>query len=79
MNTWQRKVSATEAGLIYTTEPVFAAGYALFLPVMLAGLIGHAYPNETLTPSLLIGGSLVLLANVGMQWKQGAHRPGIVP
>lgn len=79
MNTWQRKVSATEAGLIYTTEPVFAAGYALFLPAVLAGLIGHAYPNEKLTPSLILGGGLILLANIGMQWKRKPHRPGIAP
>lgn len=79
MNTWQRKVSATEAGLIYTTEPIFAAGYALFLPALLAGLIAHPYPNESLTLNLLVGGSLILAANVGMQWKQGAHRPSIAP
>ena len=79
MNTWQRKVSATEAGLIYTTEPVFAAAYALFLPAILASFIGHPYPNETLTRELLLGGSLILLANIGMQWKRKPHRPGVAP
>lgn len=79
MNTWQRKIGATEAGLIYTTEPVFAAGYALFLPGLLAGLIGHAYLNESLTPNLVTGGGLILLANVAMQWSRKPHRPGIAP
>ena len=79
INTWQRKVSATEAGLIYTSEPVFAASYALFLPAILAGFIGHAYPNETLTVQMLIGGGLILLANAVMQWKHKPHRPGIAP
>ena len=63
MNTWQRHVTSTQAGLIYTTEPVFTAWYALFLPGMLAGLMGHPYANETLTSQLLIGGGLILLAN----------------
>ena len=55
------------------------AGYALFLPAMLAVFIGHAYPNETLTLSLVLGGSLILLANVATQWKGKPHRPGIAP
>ena len=79
INTWQRKVSATEAGLIYTSEPVFAAAYALFLPAILAGFIGHPYPNETLTAQMLVGGGLILLANAVMQWKVKPHRPGIAP
>jgi drug/metabolite transporter (DMT)-like permease len=68
MNTWQKKVSATEAGLIYTTEPIFAAIYALFLPALFAGLAGFAYPNETLTGAMILGGSLILLANLWMHW-----------
>jgi drug/metabolite transporter (DMT)-like permease len=74
MNHFQRKVSATEAGLIYTTEPVFTAVYALFLPAFFAGLCGFSYPNETLTPPILIGGVLILSANVLMQWKTSAQR-----
>ncbi|BDS08152.1 multidrug transporter [Oceaniferula spumae] len=64
MNTYQRHVSSTEAGLIYTTEPVFAACYALFLPSILAGLMGHHYANERLSSQLLIGGSLIVIANL---------------
>lgn len=74
MNHYQRRVSATEAGLIYTTEPVFTAVYALFLPALLAGLNGFTYPNETLTSRMLTGGVLILAANVLMQWKASAQR-----
>jgi drug/metabolite transporter (DMT)-like permease len=73
MNLWQPKVSATEAGLIYTSEPVFTAAYVLFMPAMLGGLIGAVYPNESFTLSLGIGGGLILLANVLVQWKRKPH------
>lgn len=79
MNSWQPRVSATEAGLIYTIEPVFTACFVMFLPVMLGRLVGQAYPNETLTLSLIAGGSLILAANVLMQWKRPPHPPAIAP
>ena len=79
MNIWQPRVPATEAGLIYTTEPVFTAIYVLFLPAALSSLIGHTYQNETLTQSLLVGGSLIIAANVLMQWKRKAHPPAVAP
>lgn len=79
MNCWQPRVSATEAGLIYTIEPVFTAGFVMFLPVLLGRLVGHAYPNESLTFSLISGGSLILAANVLMQWKRPPHPPAIAP
>ncbi|MCW1925993.1 DMT family transporter [Luteolibacter arcticus] len=79
MNTWQPRVPATEAGLIYTTEPVFTAGFVLFLPVMLGQLVGSSYPNESLTFSLVAGGSLILAANLLMQWKRRPHPPAIAP
>lgn len=70
MNHWQPRVTATEAGLIYTTEPLFTAVYVLFLPCLLASLIGQHYANEILSPSLLTGGALIVSANVLMQWKR---------
>ena len=79
MNCWQPRVSATEAGLIYTTEPVFTAAFVLFLPTMLAQLVSSAYPNESLTFSLVAGGSLILAANLLMQWKRRPHQPAIAP
>ncbi len=79
MNSWQPQVPSTEAGLIYTTEPVFTAGFAMFLPAWLSTLVAHSYPNEALTPSLIYGGSLILAANVLMQWKHPPHPPAIAP
>jgi len=79
MNIWQPRVSATEAGLIYTTEPVFTAIYVLFLPAMLAAFIGGNYANESLSASMLIGGSLVVGANALMQWKRPPHLPPAGP
>ncbi|MES2477049.1 MAG: DMT family transporter [Verrucomicrobiota bacterium] len=77
MNIWQPRVTSTEAGLIYTIEPVFTAVYVLFLPVMLGRLVGASYPNETLTTQLLAGGALIVGANVLMQWKRPPHGPTV--
>jgi drug/metabolite transporter (DMT)-like permease len=67
MNTWQRWVTATEAGLIYCAEPVFASLMALFLPEIFSRWAGISYANEHLTARLLIGGGLITLANVLLQ------------
>ena len=79
MNIWQRRVSATEAGLIYTTEPVFTAVFALFLPGLLGNWIRGDYPNENLTSQMMIGGSLILAATILMQWKRPPHLPAASP
>jgi len=34
MNTWQPRITATEAGLIYCFEPLAASCLALFLPAL---------------------------------------------
>jgi hypothetical protein len=57
MNTYQPQVSAGRAALIYLTEPLFAACFSI--P---AGL-------DTLTGRLLLGGALVLLGNVLVEWR----------
>jgi drug/metabolite transporter (DMT)-like permease len=67
MNFWQPRVSATEAGLIYCVEPVIASTLALFLPALFSGWANLTYSNETLTTRLLIGGSLITVANVLLQ------------
>jgi drug/metabolite transporter (DMT)-like permease len=74
MNRWQRHVSATKAALIYCMEPVFASVLALFLPRWLSQMAGLRYANEQLTLQLIIGGGLILLSNIFMQWpvEQGA-------
>jgi drug/metabolite transporter (DMT)-like permease len=67
MNHWQRHVTATEAGIIYCFEPVFASVCALFLPMWLSVLMATDYANEALTWRLVVGGGLILLANVALQ------------
>ncbi|KAB2640990.1 MAG: DMT family transporter [Verrucomicrobia bacterium] len=79
MNIWQPRVPATEAGLIYTAEPVFTAIYVLFLPGLLGAFCHNAYSNETLTSSLLGGGALIVVANGLMQWKRQPHPPAVAP
>jgi drug/metabolite transporter (DMT)-like permease len=64
---WQPKITATEAGLIYCFEPVFASLMALFLPALFSQWAGLDYANETLTWQLLVGGGLITLANVLLQ------------
>lgn len=67
MNRFQPRVTASEAGVIYGAEPLFASLLALFLPAAFARLAGIHYPNEALGPQLLLGGGLVALANVLLQ------------
>ncbi len=69
MVTWQPKIPATEAGLIYSFEPVCASLFALFLPAWLSGWTGVPYANESLTASLVAGGLLITLANILLQWR----------
>jgi drug/metabolite transporter (DMT)-like permease len=64
MNTWQRWVSATEAGLIYCIEPVIAAILSGFLPGWISRYAGIDYPNEPLRWTLLVGGLLIVSATV---------------
>lgn len=70
-NRWQPEVPAAEAGLLYCTEPVFTSLVTLFLPGLIAGWSGISYPNEVLTRNLLVGGGLILAANVWMQLSAG--------
>ena len=74
MNHWQPRITATEAGLIYCIEPLFGSVFALFLPGLFSILAGILYPNEVLTPTLLVGGGLITIANVILQL-----RPPIKP
>jgi len=67
MNSWQRHITATEAGLIYCAEPVFASLLALFLPGIFSSWAGIHYLNETITARLLLGGGLITAANVLLQ------------
>jgi drug/metabolite transporter (DMT)-like permease len=74
MSRWQRWVGAAEAALIYSLTPVFSALSGLFLPGLCAGWCGFAYANETASRSLVIGGLLVLAANLLVQLRPAAPR-----
>lgn len=72
MNKYQPAVSASQAAVIYSLEPVFASGWALFLPSVLAMLSGIAHQNEQITWGLLVGGLLILVANVVALYPSGS-------
>ena len=77
MNQWQRHVTATEAGLIYCIEPVIASVVSLFLPALFSRWAHIDYANELMTVRLLIGGGLILGANLLLQsrWLNGSPKP----
>ncbi|HSP44084.1 MAG TPA: DMT family transporter [Luteolibacter sp.] len=79
MNHWQPRIGSVEAGMIYTSEPVFASTYALFLPAWISSIAGARYQNEIFTPALVTGGILILLANILMQFARSPHPPAIAP
>lgn len=76
MNIWQPKIPATQAGLLYCVEPIFGSIKALFLPAWLSVWVGINYANEQATWTLLVGGGLITIANV---WVQFASRPRRAP
>lgn len=75
MNTWQPKITATEAGLIYCVEPIFSTLLALFLPALFSLWAAINYPNETFSLNLLIGGGLITAANLLIQLKPPPRAP----
>ncbi len=75
MNHWQRFLEATEAGLIYCAEPVFASFLALFLPAWFGAMSGTFYANETLTSRTVVGGGLITVANVLIQLRPKVVTP----
>lgn len=72
MSRWQPKITATEAGLLYCVEPIFAWLLALFLPALFSAWAGIEYANERANAALLIGGGLITAANVLIQLKPPA-------
>ena len=76
MNTYQPRITAVQASIIYSSEPVFASFWALFLPGLLGTIeIKIGYPNETLSQPLIVGGALVLFANIVALWPRGEVAP----
>jgi hypothetical protein len=78
MNTWQPKITATEAGLMYCFEPIFGSVMALFIPALFSVWAGISYANEMATMHLLVGGGLITAANILIQLKPVAPAP-VVP
>jgi drug/metabolite transporter (DMT)-like permease len=64
MNRFQPHVSASQAAVIYSLEPVFASTWALFLPGWLSRSTGMNHENEVWTWSLIAGGAMILIANI---------------
>jgi drug/metabolite transporter (DMT)-like permease len=67
MNRCQKYIPSSDAALIYTLEPVSTSLCATFLPAWLGRLVGVEYDNEPVTFTLLLGGGLILAANLLMQ------------
>lgn len=68
MNRYQPVLTAGQAAVIYTLEPLFASTWAMFLPGWMMVYCGVVYENETLTWNLVIGGTLLILANGIALW-----------
>jgi drug/metabolite transporter (DMT)-like permease len=64
MNTYQPRVSAGRAALIYLLEPVFSAAYSVW-----AG-------QDTVTQRLLLGGGLILAGNLLVELPRWLRAPG---
>ncbi|WP_068130252.1 DMT family transporter [Roseimaritima ulvae] len=71
MNKYQPSLSAGEAAVVYTMEPLFASFWAMCLPVWLSVWCLIDYQNERFSLPLVIGGTLVLAANVLALWEPG--------
>lgn len=67
MNYWQPRLTATQAGCIYTAEPVFASLVSTVLPAWCSALVGIHYANETVGWTLLLGGGLITSGNLVLQ------------
>ena len=70
MNKYQPALTAVQAAVIYTLEPVFASLFAMFLPALLSIACVVTYGNEEFSMPLVIGGGLVLMANVLALWPE---------
>ncbi len=75
MNRWQRHLTATEAGLIYCLEPVFASACALVLPGLFSRWANIDYPNEVPALAMIVGGGLITAANVAAQFSTASSSP----
>ncbi len=72
INHWQRYVTTAEAGVVYSVAPVIAAFTEIFAPGYLSRWLGIDYADQPLTSALLIGGALILAANILIQLRPPA-------
>ncbi len=77
MNHCQPAITSTEAGIVYTTEPLFTTVLALFLPAQLSLLAHIDYANERFSLTAVSGGGLILLANLLLQIRSRQAIPPI--
>lgn len=68
MNRFQPSVSPTQASVLYTLEPLMASTWAMFIPGLLSVWCSVQYANETLTFELILGGTILILANLLALW-----------
>jgi drug/metabolite transporter (DMT)-like permease len=69
MNKYQPHITAVQASVIYSSEPVFASMWALFLPATMGWIEArYGYPNEVVSLPLYLGGALILVANIVALW-----------
>jgi drug/metabolite transporter (DMT)-like permease len=64
MYRWQSELPASEAGIIYSLESVVAVAVALFFPALFSIIAHIHYANEVFTWHLLLGGGLIIAANL---------------
>ena len=71
------KLPAAQASLIYACEPLFTSFFALFMPAWLSWLAAVNYPNEVIGAHLLLGGGLVIAANLLLLWPASKKDPAL--
>jgi len=77
MNRWQQCLPASQASLIYACEPLITSLFTLFMPAWLSRLAAVNYPNEVIGAHLLLGGGLVIAANLLVLWRAAKNAPAI--
>ena len=77
MNYWQQHIPASQASLIYAVEPLLTSVFALFVPAWLSRLATVNYPNEVIGAHLLIGGGLVIAANLLVLWQSSKKKAAV--
>jgi drug/metabolite transporter (DMT)-like permease len=77
MNTYQPYITASQASVIYSTEPLFASLWAMILPGVIASFIPLIYQNESATWQLIVGGLFILAANVIALWPTKVERTAV--